>query len=336
MMRVISGKYKGRKLLAPENFDIRPTTDKVKESMFSTLQQWVDDGIVLDLFSGTGALGIESLSRGARKVYFCDCYPKSLDLLVKNLSFCDKKEYELYKGDYIDCLRLLASRGVKCDVILCDPPYSSGLTVKAMERIFQSGILKEGGVLISERLTESGETDSPYYVCTDTKTFGKISYDVFRNITKCALTGTFDPFTDGHAFLAREALERFDYLYIVLLVNPDKETTFDIETRKKMIKLSLPEYKKRIKIDYYEGYAVEYCKKHGIDTVVRGVRNERDAAYEEEMAAYNLENGGGKTLLIHAENVEISSTAVRERLQKGESLEGWVHDDIISILKTEV
>ena len=123
-MRVISGKYKGMRLIAPETYDIRPTTDKVKESVFSTVQQHVDGGVVLDLFSGTGALGIEALSRGAQKVYFCDCNSKSLDLLVKNLSFCDKIEYELYKGDYADCIRLLSSRGVKCDVILCDPPYA--------------------------------------------------------------------------------------------------------------------------------------------------------------------------------------------------------------------
>lgn len=334
-MRVISGKYKGRRLIAPENYDIRPTTDKVKESIFSTVQQEVDDGVVLDLFSGTGALGIEALSRGAKKVYFCDCNSKSLDLLVKNLSFCDKKEYELYKGDYTDCLRLLASRGVKCDVILCDPPYASGLTVKAMEKIEKSGLLKEDGVLISERLTEKGETDSPAFVCTDTKKFGKVSYDVFRNYKKCVLTGTFDPFTEGHAFLARKALEKFDFLYICILVNPDKEAKYSVEAREKFIRLSLREYKKRVRIEFFDGMTVEYCKKRGIKYIIRGVRNEKDAAYEKEMAEFNKKHGEVETIIFDAERSEISSSEVKRRIKEGIDVEGLVNDDVISLLKTE-
>ena len=334
-MRVISGKYKGRRLVAPENYDIRPTTDKVKESIFSTVQQEVDGGVVLDLFSGTGALGIEALSRGAKKVYFCDCSPKSLDLLVKNLSFCDKKEYELYKGDYADCIRLLTSRGVKCDVILCDPPYASGLTAKAMEKIEKGGLLKEGGVLISERLTDNGETPSPCYVCTDTKKFGKVSYDVFRNYKKCVLTGTFDPFTEGHAFLVKKALEKFDFVYICILVNPDKEATYSVEKREKLIRMSLGEYKKRIRIEFYDGMTIDYCKMRGIKYIIRGVRNEKDAAYEKEMAEYNKKHGDVETVIFEAERKDISSTEVKRRVKDGLSIEDMVNDNVISLLRTE-
>ncbi len=334
-MRVISGKYKGRRLLAPENYDIRPTTDKVKESMFSTVQQEVDGGVVLDLFSGTGALGIEALSRGAKKVYFCDCNPKSLDLLVKNLSFCDKKEYELYKGDFTDCLRLLSSRGVRFDAIFCDPPYASGLTVKAMERIEKGDLLKEGGVLISERLTDAGETASPSFVCADTKKFGKVSYDVFRNYKKCVLTGTFDPFTDGHRFLVKKALEKFDFVYVCILINPDKEATYSVEKREKFIRMSLGEYKKRIKIEFFDGMTVDYCKKRGIKYIIRGIRNQADAVYEKEMAEYNKKHGDVDTIFFDAERANISSTEVKRRIKEGLDVEDMVHDDVISLLKKE-
>ncbi len=334
-MRVISGKYRGRKIVAPENNDIRPTTDKVKESIFSTVQSAVDGGVVLDLFSGTGALGIEAISRGAKKTYFCDCNPKSLDLLVKNLSFCDKSEYELFKGDFTDCLRLLASRGVKCDLILCDPPYASDLTLRAMERIAQSGLLKEGGTMICERLTDAGETKSPFFVSVDTKTFGKVSYDVFRNLTKCALVGTFDPFTEGHAFLVKQALDRFDFVYIGILVNPDKEARYSVETRKKMIRLACGEYKRRIKIEYYDGMTADYCKERGVKTLIRGVRNQNDKKYEEAMARYNKEHGGVDTLFFEAERAEISSTEAKRRLDEGESFDEMVCDDVIRIMKSE-
>ena len=184
-------------------------------------------------------------------------------------------------------------------------------------------------------MTDNGETASPSYVCTDTKKFGKVSYDVFRNYKKCVLTGTFDPFTEGHAFLVRKALEQFDFVYICILVNPDKEAMYSVETREKLIRLSLAEYKKRIKIEFFDGMTVDYCKKRGIKYIIRGVRNEKDAAYEKEMAEYNKKYGDVETIIFAAERKEISSTEVKRRVKEGLNVEDMVSDDVISLLKTE-
>ena len=121
-MRVISGIYRGRKIASPLNNAIRPTTDKVKEAIFSIVQSEIRGATVIDLFSGTGALAIEAISRGAEKVYMCDNTPASLDLIKQNLSFVKRESYDLYKGDYVDCIRRFVSKGEKADVIILDPP----------------------------------------------------------------------------------------------------------------------------------------------------------------------------------------------------------------------
>ena len=86
-MRIIAGDYKGRRLETPDNFDVRPTTDKVKEAMFSIISPYVVDGIFVDLFSGTGNLGLEALSRGASKCYFCDSSRTSIGIIRKNIKY---------------------------------------------------------------------------------------------------------------------------------------------------------------------------------------------------------------------------------------------------------
>ena len=98
-MRIISGKYKGKQLNSPKSDNIRPTGDKVKQALFTKLQFFIQDAIVLDLFSGSGALGIEALSRGARKVFFVDKDKRSIKLTYENLKGLDKN-YEVINASY--------------------------------------------------------------------------------------------------------------------------------------------------------------------------------------------------------------------------------------------
>ena len=150
-MRVIAGIYKGRKILSPENNNVRPTTDKVKEAIFDFLGFAVRDAVTVDLFAGTGALGIEALSRGAAYAYFCDGAASSIELLKQNTSFLTKGSYDILRGDYGDCLRRLANKGVKANIVLCDPPYGKKLPEKVLDAIYESGILAENGIVLVER-----------------------------------------------------------------------------------------------------------------------------------------------------------------------------------------
>ena len=335
-MRVIAGKYRGRRLLSPEGNDVRPTTDKIKEALFSILQSEVEDAVVIDLFSGSGGLGIEALSRGAKKAYFCDIDYRSVNLTKENLSFVPSAEYELIKGDYADCLRRLAARGVKADIILCDPPYKLRKGAEILSAIEKTGILNDGGTVTIERAPEDGAVEEGAFFLVDTKKYSNTSIDVLKKYTKAAVTGTFDPFTLGHKYLVEEGLKRYDAVYVVILKNPDKEECFFEDDRKKVAEISLREYKRRVKVDAYDGYAIEYCKNHGIPCIIRGVRGEKDEAYEKEMADWNREHGGIETLLLPSPIPYISSTEVKKRLEgiEGEpALYDMLEPDAIDYLR---
>ena len=330
-MRVISGKYRGRRILPPLTNTVRPTTDKVKEAIFGILQTEIEDAVVIDLFAGTGALGIEALSRGAKKVYFCDGAASSIELIKQNTSFVEPNSYEILRGAFEDCLRRLSTRGVKANVVLCDPPYSKGIPEKALSEIETSGVLANGGIVVVERKTVDKQARKNFALINE-KTYGEVSLDVYRDETKCAVTVTFDPFTYGHKFVVEKALEKFDFCHVVILVNENKQARYSVETRKRMIALSLSEYKNRIKIDYYDGMTVDYCKENGIQYIYRGYRNETDEKYEKEMAEYNFAHGGIETITVKAES-EISSTQAKEAFDNNEDVSGFVCEDVARLMR---
>ncbi len=330
-MRVISGKYRGRRILPPMTNTVRPTTDKVKEAIFGILQTEIEDAVVIDLFAGTGALGVEALSRGAKKVYFCDGAASSIDLIKQNTSFVEEGTYEILRGAFEDCLRRLSTRGVKANIVLCDPPYGKRIPEKALCEIEKSGVLCRGGIVLVERKTEDRQ-EKKYFALVNEKTYGEVAVDVYKDVTKCAVTGTFDPFTLGHRFVVEKALEKYDFCHVVILVNENKQARYSVETRKRMIALGLSEYKNRIKIDFYGGLTVDYCRENGIQCIYRGYRNETDEKYEKEMAEYNYKHGGIETVIVKAEN-EISSTKAKEVFDKGEDVTQYVNEDVARLMR---
>ena len=158
-MRVITGIAGGRKLKSPEGDAVRPTADQVKQAMFNILQFDLEGGRVLDLFGGTGQLGIEALSRGAREAVFTDSSRSSVQLIRENLKRCGLEGTVLQT----DALSYLA-RGEKFDVIFIDPPYDGGLYQAVLERINAVDNLTEGGIIVCEARagTELPELTPPY------------------------------------------------------------------------------------------------------------------------------------------------------------------------------
>jgi 16S rRNA (guanine966-N2)-methyltransferase len=139
-MRVIAGDYKGRRLVCPKSDKIRPTTDKVKEALFGALQFFLPGAYVLDAFAGSGALGIESLSRGAAHVDFVEKDPECQKALKRNAETITKTGYEIYKGDIFR----LMSRLKKYDIVFLDPPYDAELYIKFLKLSDTAGILGRG------------------------------------------------------------------------------------------------------------------------------------------------------------------------------------------------
>lgn len=148
-MRVITGKARGINLKTPEGLQTRPTTDRVKEALFSVIHFDVPGARVLDLFGGTGQLGIEALSRGAKRAVFVDESEKACKLIRENLK-CTRLEQEatVLRGDY---LAYLGRCTEKFDIILLDPPYAEVFLENALKRITEIDILETGGIIVTER-----------------------------------------------------------------------------------------------------------------------------------------------------------------------------------------
>ncbi|MBQ9728976.1 MAG: 16S rRNA (guanine(966)-N(2))-methyltransferase RsmD [Clostridia bacterium] len=151
-MRIIGGKFRGRVLAEFSGEDVRPTSDRAKESLFNILALKLYGARVLDLFAGSGALGLESLSRGAKEAVFNDLSKDSLAILKKNLTALkipvNGEEAKLFNFDYSTCLDVVKGR---FEVIFIDPPYRFDYGVKALQKIADKGLLTDEGIAVYER-----------------------------------------------------------------------------------------------------------------------------------------------------------------------------------------
>lgn len=150
-MRVIAGTAKGRLLKAVPGIGTRPTTDKVKEAIFSMIGPYFDGGLGLDLFAGTGGLGIEALSRGIDRVIFVDMEKTSIQVIEDNLTALRFKEQaEVYRNDAQRALQALSKRGLKFDLIFLDPPYKMKQADELLLQMEQLGMIQDQATVLVE------------------------------------------------------------------------------------------------------------------------------------------------------------------------------------------
>ncbi len=147
-MRIITGEYKGRRLETPKDNSVRPTSDKVKEAIFSIIAFDVAESVCVDLFAGTGNLGLEALSRGAKRCYFGDKSRESIALVRRNVNSCGAQEKSIILlGEY---QKVLSSLKEQADLFFLDPPYRKGLMIDCIEKIAQGGLLRQNGLIVAE------------------------------------------------------------------------------------------------------------------------------------------------------------------------------------------
>ena len=149
-MKVVAGKYKGFNILSPKSKTSRPTDNKVKEAIFDMLYPFKYEYKALDLFAGTGQMGIEFLSRGAKEVYFNEKNYSNFAILNKNLNKVGRDGVITYKKDFIRCLKDLYGEDKKFDYIFLDPPYETDFIDKALFCIIEYDLLSEDGIVITE------------------------------------------------------------------------------------------------------------------------------------------------------------------------------------------
>ena len=149
-MKIISGIYKGRNIEGYNINGTRPTMERVKESLFATIQNYIPESVVLDLFSGSGNLAIEALSQGAKEAYAVDNNPIACKYIKQNIEKIGVKNCQVLKGDYLDIIEILEKQKLKFDLIILDPPYNTNYIEKSIEKIELSNILKTDGIIVCE------------------------------------------------------------------------------------------------------------------------------------------------------------------------------------------
>lgn len=154
-MRVVSGQYKGKSLKAVPGSSTRPTTDKVKEAIFNMIGPYFEGGTCLDLFAGSGGLGIEALSRGVERTVFVDRDGKAIQTIHDNLKTCHiDGQAEVYRNDFKRALKAIIKREIVFDYIFLDPPYAKQQLNEILEVIHENRLLSEQGVIVCEHSTD--------------------------------------------------------------------------------------------------------------------------------------------------------------------------------------
>lgn len=181
MMRIISGVRRGKKLLSLPGDHTRPTLERVKQAFFNAIQFEIQGKTVLDLFAGSGQLGLEALSRGAAFCYFNDADGQACDVIQKNISACGFEEIcKLTCKQHIECVRILKEQEKRVSLVFLDPPYGKGLINDALCAMRTASVLQPGAVIVCES-AETDEIDCTGFTVRRTYRYGGIKITILDN-----------------------------------------------------------------------------------------------------------------------------------------------------------
>lgn len=183
-MRIIGGIAKGRKLASPKGMPVRPTADMVKEALFDILAPYIDDAMFLDLFAGSGSVGLEALSRGAKEVYFVDDERQCVSLIKHNLVLLNMHDKgKVILSDAIASMDLLLRWRKRFDIVFMDPPYERDYVMKGVKAVITADILIENGILVVQRSKREALHAVPEgWVIYKEKVYGDTILDFIRRI----------------------------------------------------------------------------------------------------------------------------------------------------------
>ena len=180
-MRIIGGEFRSRRIKSPSSCVARPTKDKVREAVFSMIAGRIEDSRVLDLFAGSGAYGLEAISRGAASCLFVEDHPECVSAIrenVENLRVAHRAE--ISRMDAVECLEDLGKKGEKFDIVFSDPPYGMGVSKNILIMIERYDILSASGLLIAEHGSKEGVPESQGVVSIyKQKSYGITSISIF-------------------------------------------------------------------------------------------------------------------------------------------------------------
>ena len=336
-MRVIAGSARGVRLAAVPP-GVRPTADRVRESLFNALGQFFDGGAVLDLYAGTGALGIEALSRGVEKAVFVEKDGRAVAAIRENLRKTKLLgRAEILRMDVERALGVLAGRSQQFNLIFLDPPYRiapaqvGGMFSRLRSRLVLDGrVVYESGEPLSPGPTES-RGDSRRYGRTVVTFFDRDELTV--KIAVCP--GSFDPVTEGHLDIIRRAAALFDHVVVAVGGNLRKQPRLSAEDRARLIGKVTADME-NVSVEVMNGLLVDFAREQGAQAVIKGLRAVSDFESEFEQAQLNhtlypaLET---VFIMAEAKHSFLSSSAVREIASFGGEVRGLVPEGILESVR---
>ena len=348
-MRIIAGNHKGLTLRVPRGSKVRPTPQRVRESLFSILGERVVGARVLDLFAGSGSLGLECLSRGARSAVFVERDRDVASVLRENLrAFKAGDEARLLLRDVPRALRELSRDAERFDLVVMDPPYSRGLVEPTVEAVDAAGLLAPGGLIVVDHPAgEPPPAQIGSLVLVDRRVFGDTAVALFAaaeplpegsrsaHMDRVAIyPGSFDPVTHGHLNIIDRALQVFDRLVVGVLDNATKTALFSVEERIAQIREATGA-DPRVEAVHFAGLLVDFAKVNGATVIVRGLRAVSDFDYEFQMAHMNrrlcpeIET---MFMMTGEEYFYVSSRLVKEVVSLGGDVTGLVPPNVVGAL----
>lgn len=340
MLRIIAGSARGVQL-APVPNGVRPTSDRVREAVFNSLGQFFEGGEVLDLYAGTGALGIEALSRGFERATFVEKNSRAAAIIGENLTRAGFAERgELVRAGVEGVLDRLVSSRRKFHLIFADPPYKilPSEVGDVLERL--EGLLARGGRVVFEgsdsppRIPDSMKGESRRYGGT-VVTFLERSKEHTMKVAICP--GSFDPVTVGHLDIIGRAAEIYDHVVVGVGKNVRKGPRLTAEERARLIeKVTKP--MEKVSVEIIDGLLVEFARERGAGVVVKGLRAGSDFESEFQQAQLNrMLSPEFETVFIMAaaEHSFLSSSAVREIASYGGSVRGLVPEEILETVQRQ-
>jgi pantetheine-phosphate adenylyltransferase/16S rRNA (guanine(966)-N(2))-methyltransferase RsmD len=336
-LRIIAGTAGGVRL-APVPKGVRPTGDRVREAVFNFLGQFFDGGVALDLYAGTGALGIEALSRGCERAVFVERDRTARKIISENLrrtGFSDRSQ--VVAGEVGRVVERLAGRDQRYDLIFADPPYRIAPSEVGGILSRLGAVLAPGGRVV----IESGEAppEDVFGRKGATRRYGGTFVTVLgrseMTLRVAVCPGSFDPITAGHLDIIRRASRIFDHVVVAVGGNTRKSPRLSARERAGLIR-KVTSGIDNVSVEVMEGLLVDFAQEQGAGAIVKGLRAVSDFESEFEQAQLNRTMSPDiETVFIMAasEHSFLSSSAVREIAALGGEVRGLVPDSILETVR---
>ena len=285
-MRIIAGQFKGRRLKAPTWDGLRPTSDKLRETLFNILAPRIAGARVLDGYAGTGAVGIEALSRGAAHVTFVEQDRRAAALIEANLAACGVEEGYTIAVRRRRCGAAASRRRHAFDLILLDPPYDIDDVHAVLDAAADAACVRRSAgaragharasptcprSLERVRDVRSGDSTLTMFIKAGASARGDASMNAPDppNGRLAIFPGSFDPLTNGHVDIILRSAHLFERIIVAVLVNPDKQPLFTPDERVAIIREVFREYP-NVEVDTFDGLLVDYARRRRASAIVRG------------------------------------------------------------------